>query len=124
MHDLAGHDPAPLDLRRLYPAQNGEVAPPSGFAGDITTDISADHATLTYSGPDGKLQYQWSASRRSRRSAARRLAIAGNADRRESIRYRSAGGRREPGMGADGDVQEQPFGGVARAGPPAFQRMR
>ena len=61
MHDLAGHDPAPLDLRRLYPAQNGEVAPPSGFAGDVSADISADHATLTYSGPDGKLEYQWSA---------------------------------------------------------------
>ncbi|MGD1000361.1 MAG: DUF5696 domain-containing protein [Candidatus Brocadiia bacterium] len=61
MHDSAGHEPAPtLDLRRLYPAENGEVAPASGFVGGITTSVSADRATLTYSGPDGKLEYQWS----------------------------------------------------------------
>ncbi len=41
MRDLAGHEPAPLDLRRLYPAQNGEVAPPSGFAGDVSDQTSA-----------------------------------------------------------------------------------
>jgi len=52
--------PPPLDLRRLYPAENGEVAPPSAFAGEITTNAGADHATLTYGGPDGKLQYEWS----------------------------------------------------------------
>jgi hypothetical protein len=51
--------PPPLDLRRLYPIQNGEVAPPSGFAGKIKTDLSADQATLTYRGADGTLQYQW-----------------------------------------------------------------
>ena len=54
--------PPPLDLRRLYPVQNGEVAPPSGFAGNITTDIGADKATLTYLGADGTLQYQWTRS--------------------------------------------------------------
>jgi hypothetical protein len=56
----AGHPaPPPLDLRRLYPVQNGEVASPSGFAGKITTTVGADNATLTYSGPDGTLEYQW-----------------------------------------------------------------
>ncbi len=49
----------PLDLRRLYPMQNGEVAPPSGFAGKITTVTGMNNATLTYRGPDGILQYQW-----------------------------------------------------------------
>jgi hypothetical protein len=51
--------PPPLDLRRLYPAQNGEVAPFSGFAANITANVSADTATLTYTGPDGTLLYQW-----------------------------------------------------------------
>jgi len=51
--------PPPLDLRRLYPVQNGEVAPPSGYAGHITTTASTNAATLTYAGPDGTLQYQW-----------------------------------------------------------------
>ena len=49
--------PPPLDLRRLYPAQNGEVAPPSGFAGNATADIGADQIALTYRGDDGILQY-------------------------------------------------------------------
>ena len=43
--------PPALDLRRLYPVQNGEVAPPSGFAGKMTNAVSADNATLTYQGP-------------------------------------------------------------------------
>ncbi len=51
--------PPALDLRRLYPVQNGEVAPPSGFAGKMTNAVSADNATLTYQGPDGTLQYEW-----------------------------------------------------------------
>jgi hypothetical protein len=50
--------PPPLDLRRLYPVENGEVVPPSGFAGKITTDVSSNSATLTYRGADGTLQYQ------------------------------------------------------------------
>ena len=52
-------EPPSLDLRRLYPMQNGNVAPPSGFAGRITNAVSADHAMLTYQGSDGTLQYQW-----------------------------------------------------------------
>ncbi len=51
--------PPSLDLHRLYPVQNGEVAPPSGFAGKITTITGTNNATLTYRGPDGILQYQW-----------------------------------------------------------------
>ena len=54
------NSPPPLDLNRLYPVQNGEVAPPSGFVGRITTDVSSNSATLTYSGADGTLQYQCS----------------------------------------------------------------
>jgi hypothetical protein len=46
-----------LDLRRLYPTQNGEVAPPSGFTGHISTTVSTNHATLTYRGSDGTLEY-------------------------------------------------------------------
>ncbi len=56
----AGHPaPPPLNLRRLYPAQNGEVAPASGFAGNLTANVEGDNATLTYSGSDGTLEYQW-----------------------------------------------------------------
>jgi len=51
--------PPPLDLRRLGPVQNGEVAPPSGFAGQITAEVSTKQAALTYTGADGTLQYQW-----------------------------------------------------------------
>ena len=47
-----------LELQRLYPVQNGEVAPPSGFAGKLTTEVRADNATLTYIGADGMLQYE------------------------------------------------------------------
>ena len=50
--------PPPLDLQRLYPVQNGEVAPLSGFAGRLTTEVRADKATLTYNGADGTLQYE------------------------------------------------------------------
>ena len=51
--------PPSLDLRRLYPVQNGEVAPPTGFAGSLKTAVSTNNATLTYRGADGTLQYQW-----------------------------------------------------------------
>jgi hypothetical protein len=51
--------PPALDLRRLYPVQNGDVAPPSGFAADTTADMGADQATLTYAGDDGTMQYVW-----------------------------------------------------------------
>jgi len=51
--------PPPLDLRRLASVQNGEVAPPSGFAGQITSEVSTNSAMLTYRGEDGTLQYQW-----------------------------------------------------------------
>ncbi len=50
--------PPPMDLQRLYPMQNGEVAPPSGYAGKLTTEVRGDKATLTYSGADGMLQYE------------------------------------------------------------------
>ena len=50
---------APLDLRKLYPVQNGEVAPPSGFAGKTNVQVNGDSTTLNYSGADGTLQYQW-----------------------------------------------------------------
>ena len=51
--------PPALDLRRLYPVENGEVAPPSGFAGKLTVEVSTNTAVLTYAGADGTLQYQW-----------------------------------------------------------------
>ena len=51
--------PPPLDLRRLYPKENGAVAPPSGFAGHVGADVRTNNATLTYRGADGTLQYQW-----------------------------------------------------------------
>ena len=52
--------PPPLDLQRLFPVPNGEVAPPSGFAGKLTTEVGADKATLTYTGADGMMQYELS----------------------------------------------------------------
>lgn len=51
--------PPSLDLRRLHPAQDGEVAPPSGFAGHISATVSNNYATLTYRGSDGTLEYAW-----------------------------------------------------------------
>lgn len=51
--------PPMLDFRRIYPAQNGEVAPPSGFNGKATTAIHSNTATLTYRGEDGTLEYEW-----------------------------------------------------------------
>lgn len=51
--------PLPLDLRRIQPVQNGEVAPPSGFDGHAAIEVGANDATLTYQGDDGTLQYQW-----------------------------------------------------------------
>jgi len=56
---IATPPPPPLDLRRLYPVQNDEVAPPSGFAGELTTMVAGDQAILTYHGPDGTLAYEW-----------------------------------------------------------------
>lgn len=56
---LAGTPPPALDLRRLYPVPNGEVAPPSGFAGTISVERASNNATLSYAGADGMLQYQW-----------------------------------------------------------------
>ena len=52
--------PPPLDLQHLFPVQNGEVAPPTGFAGKLTTEVGADKATLTYTGADGTMQYELS----------------------------------------------------------------
>ena len=51
--------PPPLDLRRMQAVQNGEVAPPSGFAGKLSVETRTDTATLTYRGDDGILQYSW-----------------------------------------------------------------
>ena len=51
--------PPALDLTRLYPAQNENVAPPSGFTGKLTSEVSSNTAALTYRGEDGTLQYQW-----------------------------------------------------------------
>ena len=53
----------PLDLRRLYPFQNGEVAPPSAFDENITTKVENNVAILNTSGADGNLQYQWTRPR-------------------------------------------------------------
>ena len=53
--------PPPLDLRQLASAPNGDVAPPSGFAGRSTTQINSNIVTLTYHGLDGALQYEWTA---------------------------------------------------------------
>lgn len=49
----------PLDLREMYPQQNGEVAPPSGFAGTRTTWLEGDAAHFRYQGADGSLEYEW-----------------------------------------------------------------
>ena len=51
--------PPALDLRQLYAEPNGEVAPRSGYAGRVATDVGTNRATLTYAGADGTLQYQW-----------------------------------------------------------------
>lgn len=56
---MAQSPPPPLDLRRLYSVQNGEVAPSSGFTGKLTTSLDAEQAKLTYRGLDGTLQYDW-----------------------------------------------------------------
>ncbi len=50
---------AKLDLRRLYPQQNGEVAPRSGFDGKTTVSVNNNTAVLSYSGADGNLRYRW-----------------------------------------------------------------
>ena len=51
--------PPPLDLRRLTSRQNGEVAPPSGFAGTSSVRVAASEAVLRYAGADGVLEYHW-----------------------------------------------------------------
>ncbi len=53
--------PAPpsLDLRRLVSRQNGSVAPPSGFAGRTSVQVTAAGAVLRYQGADGALEYHW-----------------------------------------------------------------
>ena len=51
--------PPPLDLRRLISRQNGNVAPPSGFAGRISVQVTASEAVLRYKGADGVLEYHW-----------------------------------------------------------------
>ena len=51
--------PPPLDLRRLVPVENGEVAPLSGFKGAVAITINGDHAALEYKGPDGTFEYRW-----------------------------------------------------------------
>jgi len=51
--------PPPLDLRRLMSRQNGNVAPPSGFAGRTSVHVTAQEAALRYGGADGTLEYHW-----------------------------------------------------------------
>jgi hypothetical protein len=51
--------PPPLDLRRLTSRQNGNVAPPSGFAGKTDVQVTAAGAVLRYQGADGILEYHW-----------------------------------------------------------------
>lgn len=51
--------PPPLDLRRLTSRQSGSVAPPSGFAGKTSTQVTAKEAVLRYRGTDGTLEYHW-----------------------------------------------------------------
>lgn len=55
--------PPPLDLKRLLSVQNGNVAPPSGFAGTLSTHVNSNKATFRYSGADGSLQYEWTRPR-------------------------------------------------------------
>jgi len=51
--------PPPLDLPRLISRQNGNVAPPSGFAGGTSVQVTASEAVLGYKGADGVLEYHW-----------------------------------------------------------------
>ncbi len=51
--------PPPLDLRRLTSRQNGGVAPPSGFAGKTSVQVTTAEAVLRYRGTDGTLEYHW-----------------------------------------------------------------
>ena len=51
--------PPPLDLRRLTSRQNGDVTPPSGFAGRTSVHATATEAVLRYRGADGTLEYHW-----------------------------------------------------------------
>lgn len=51
--------PPPLVLSNVLSAQNGDVAPRSGFAGSSSVQLSNDTVYFRYSGPDGSLEYQW-----------------------------------------------------------------
>ena len=51
--------PPPLELHRLISRQTGSVAPPSGFAGRTSVQVTASEALLRYKGADGALEYHW-----------------------------------------------------------------
>jgi len=51
--------PPPLALSNLWSGQTMEVAPPSGFAGTSTANLSNGVACFRYTGSDGVLEYQW-----------------------------------------------------------------
>jgi hypothetical protein len=55
--------PQPLALSNLWSGQAAEVAPQSGYAGTSMTSLSNGVARFRYTGPDGVLEYQWSAPR-------------------------------------------------------------
>jgi hypothetical protein len=56
---VARPSPPPLILSKLWPAQNGNVAPPSGFEGTLAKEIKDDVATFRYRGAEGTLEYRW-----------------------------------------------------------------
>jgi len=60
---IAQAAPQPLALSNLWSGQTIEVAPQSAFLGKTTTSLSNGVARLRYAGPDGVLEYQWSAPR-------------------------------------------------------------
>jgi hypothetical protein len=51
--------PPPLDLSRLAPTPDQDVAPAGGFPGTNTVRFTNDTVYLGYAGPDGSLEYQW-----------------------------------------------------------------
>lgn len=51
-------NPPKLDLTKML-SRKGTVAPPSGFQGKSSIKVAGDKAILTYSGPDGTLEYTW-----------------------------------------------------------------
>ena len=58
---LSRPPPPPLALSNVWSGLTADVAPAGGFAGSSTVSLSNSVAHFSYTGPDGTLEYQWTA---------------------------------------------------------------